>query len=1043
MPHGEDLDLRIGWDRFERLVLDVSSHMLGLRGIKFRRYGVQGQAQHGIDLAGREPDGSYTVVQCKDYQQFTARDLRAAVAKFISSRRPFGAHRLIIATSSSTEATQVMNELRKLQDAHDDLDLDLWGSVQINEKLRNLGDVVARFWTRETAETFCTGAPSSGVPVPLPDRQEQAEKILIGPLKTNDVAPILRRADDQRTQAPEESARLYGELADRLDEAGYRGHAVTMRGKQLDALMDAGLTDQAADLAAQLAVTALHFGDRDEPRRLMHRLQKLARDADLPPTPRAASTQRHLRLVRASVNSVLHPLGICDELRTALGEPSPQEPAYQPLLVLLLAEQLMATDPSCLPSIDALIETATRRAATLQSDLIFEDVVVRLRLVRAEYNTAERTALSRSARFHQVTGRHAALINAREARRLALEGRPDEALECWRAGVYEAIHVDLVEDAADWLYAIRAVNVQYGPLTPDIDDEHRLAQALRTTGSGRLLDRMRSPRQQALSAVVRDKHVEAALSARRWLTDTVITGDWASEFEALDLLGDLYRDSHEPVLAARCYERAGKDKKLSKLAAEGDFVLPLEALKDEPWWVLHARAALVQAQADLIDDDVVGDLLDQLTALAERGRAGELTESRFRSLTDQVIKSACTLAVRGTEEQALAVLSLLAPDVHRGPNQASRSDESHATACVAIANAHRGAAFTALTRLFDLADVGAQKALELVVEDKVIGLLIEQKDDAQASEGAPDHHFSGDDLNALRARVGHLDDSGRYLADVARLLVDPLHPAVRERAEQACERILQRPDPVPGRTSFGTRLVPDSYLANSLDSGLRLQCFEKLMTIAGDSREVALTRQDALTGGCNLITDLPVEVRQETFRATKCFVLGEQSPSYLDDEVASTPHRLSSFKLSMGSASLRGKGLLLALATATSPEDHAWVREQAISLLRTHEADDLFAAATTLSRLPDDAVADVDASLMAAHNSVVVRQASAVLCLRNPARYQDVAMRLAQDSDFRVRRVLAEAAADQSGGQKSGLAAALLELLALDRRRSVRAAAGA
>ncbi len=52
-----DLDLQLGWDRFEKLILAVARRALGLRGIKFRRYGVQGQAQHGIDLAGREPDG--------------------------------------------------------------------------------------------------------------------------------------------------------------------------------------------------------------------------------------------------------------------------------------------------------------------------------------------------------------------------------------------------------------------------------------------------------------------------------------------------------------------------------------------------------------------------------------------------------------------------------------------------------------------------------------------------------------------------------------------------------------------------------------------------------------------------------------------------------------------------------------------------------------------------------------------------------------------------------------------------------------------------
>ncbi|WP_435648088.1 restriction endonuclease [Kitasatospora purpeofusca] len=115
---GEDLDLAIGWDRFENLLLAVVSGVRGFRGVKFRRYGVQGQAQHGIDLAGREPDGDYTVVQCKDYRRFTASDLRAAVELFARGTRPFGAERLIVATSAATQSTQIADELAVLQDEY-------------------------------------------------------------------------------------------------------------------------------------------------------------------------------------------------------------------------------------------------------------------------------------------------------------------------------------------------------------------------------------------------------------------------------------------------------------------------------------------------------------------------------------------------------------------------------------------------------------------------------------------------------------------------------------------------------------------------------------------------------------------------------------------------------------------------------------------------------------------------------------------------------------------------------------------------------------
>jgi hypothetical protein len=201
-PAGEDLDLSIGWDRFKKLVLAVSGRVLGLRGMQARRYGIPGQAQHGIDLAGREPDGRYTVIQCKDYHSFTAADLRRAVETFPQGRRPFGAYRFIVATSASTQATQLADELAVLQDEHPDLDVDLWGSEQINDYLRYLADVVARFWTRETAEVFCTGAPLPGVPAPPADRQEQAECIPSTPRMSSPSCGMLRASAPRIPVAP-------------------------------------------------------------------------------------------------------------------------------------------------------------------------------------------------------------------------------------------------------------------------------------------------------------------------------------------------------------------------------------------------------------------------------------------------------------------------------------------------------------------------------------------------------------------------------------------------------------------------------------------------------------------------------------------------------------------------------------------------------------------------------------------------------------------------------------------------------------------------
>jgi hypothetical protein len=202
--------------------------------------------------------------------------------------------------------------------------------------------VVARFWTRETAATFCTSAPLPGVPAPPPDRQEQAERILVGPLATGDVTPKLREAEARRVDAPEKSARLYGELAERLSDAGFQGHATVLRHRQIDALQAAGLVDDAADLAAELAVTALHRGDRLEPRRLARRLEDLAREAEAAATDRSANTRQHADVIQAAVNYVGDPLGRPEGLTAALSQDGAKALAYYSRLVLLLAEGVLA-----------------------------------------------------------------------------------------------------------------------------------------------------------------------------------------------------------------------------------------------------------------------------------------------------------------------------------------------------------------------------------------------------------------------------------------------------------------------------------------------------------------------------------------------------------------------------------------------------------------------------------------------------------------------------------------------------------------------------
>ncbi|MGW1901693.1 restriction endonuclease [Streptomyces hirsutus] len=1040
VPHGEDLDLHIGWDRFEKLVLALSRRMLGLRGMKFRRYGVQGQKQHGIDLAGRDADGSYTVVQCKEYASFTTQNLRDAVEEFTGGRRPFGATRFIVATSASTEPTQFNDELHALQCEHPDLELDLWGSVQINEHFRYYADIVAQFWTRETAADFCTGSPPPGVPAPPPDRQVLAERILVGPLNTDDVKPILRDADSKRADAPAESAGLYGTLATRLHDAGYRSHATVLRRKQLEALEAAEMFDDGADLAAELAATALHQGDSHQAQILSHVLDELARKAATANTPRAAATARHAALITAAIQDAAHPLTL-GRLQAALANGTAEPAPYQPLLVLMLAEYTLATQPHTLEDLDGLITAGLAQAEEQPSLHQDRDTAIRLRLLRAEYDRTERQNLLREARQHRLPGRHVALISARVARRCALEGRAEEALEGWRDAVHHGILAGLAEEAADWLYAIRVVNVRYGPWTIEIDDEHRLAQSLRTTGTDRLLDRVRDPKTHTLSAVVTNRPSEAVQAARRWLTDSVITGSWADEDEAVTLLGALYRDNNEPDSAAVCYQRAGKDEKLKQLArSAGSRLLPAAAAGEQPWWVQRARAVLAAEQADLADDAAAQALLGEMLDLAARGRNGELVESPTRQLTIQAAKTACALVPRSTHEQAVALLDLLAPDVPRGPSQYSHTDQAHTMACLAIADTHPALAVPALTRLFDLADVNCDEALRALTGDQAQRLLgASPASTGQGPDDSPHSPLDEADLGALRARADKLAERGHYLSDVIQATVNPGHPAVRERAEAARDRILQRPEPHPSSTDLDSSMVPDSFMSSHLPTDDRKACLDKLLAVAGEQRETANNRDDALHGACNLVLDQEPAIRRTAFHASQPFVSGDLDGSRLD-EFTGTPHPLSTLRINLGTASLRGPGLRLAAASATTPEEQSWVRDQALDMLRSEEPADVAQAALALNRLPPQITQNVDPRPLADQPHPVVRQLSAVLSVRRPSQHADTAQLLAADTDVRVRRTLAEVAAGADPGSCEETAR-LLDRLGKDPHFGVRRAA--
>ncbi len=238
-------------------------------------------------------------------------------------------------------------------------------------------------------------------------------------------------------------------------------------------------------------------------------------------------------------------------------------------------------------------------------------------------------------------------------------------------------------------------------------------------------------------------------------------------------------------------------------------------------------------------------------------------------------------------------------------------------------------------------------------------------------------------------------------------------------------------------------MASDGTLLSLLEADDRLACVAKLLDVAENRREVAETRQDALDAIFNILLGHDDGTPKSLIhRRVRLFVEGSQDGSALDAETTN-PHPLSTLKVSFGSASLRPQGLRLADATSVTDADHAWVREQAVVLLRSDERQAVRTAAVVLLQQRDVDGAGLEPGLLAAHGDPVVRQLAAITACGQPRAFAAVLHALATDSEGSVRDVLARELWRVRGSTLMGTAGSeivdeLHTMLVDDMRHSVR-----
>lgn len=547
-------------------------------------YGRRGQTQHGLDVLERELAGTSSVYQVRRYEVLTADMITAAVKEYaapeppkrgpgkgVKPKRRFGARRYVLFTSAEFETEKALQDrLTELQEDYvGDLVIEVWGREMISSKLRDWGSLVYSVFGPEWAGVFCGFGP------PEPD---PADPVALGLVENPvHVVPVLKNlgalAEDAKARQSSdaaESARLYGVLAEALDQAGFPSHAARQSRHQ------ARLLHAAGDGAAAFTV-----------------LWDLARDHF---TSGAASTfgsvhpdlealRPHLDQLQSAKLDVLvlaqawYDQGcLLSAAVPALETVAAQHDHDAAFLACILLEQALVDgwydyDPPrsvvTPEGVNADLLARLRQCASRQS---CADVVIRARLACALADsglTAGSSAADVQAAYEDLldqasAGRYlqaGAMILARGARAFAMHRDTGRAVNLWRRSILMASESRLYGDVLGCRRALNATILEHPvPAFDEIDYPASLPNVTR------LLAHDQSAELGALRAAHKGQLPDAFGVARRRWWESRLSGHLQDERDALELLGDVLRAAkHEPV-AVVAWVMAGAAKKAAGMA---------------------------------------------------------------------------------------------------------------------------------------------------------------------------------------------------------------------------------------------------------------------------------------------------------------------------------------------------------------------------------------------------------------------------------------------------------------------------------------------
>lgn len=1000
----------LGWHDFQKLVVAVARDIDGHR--EAYEYGVPGQSQHGLDVIGANERGEVHAYQARDVKAFTESDLRQAVADFAAGKRPRNPSRFVVVVACGTESTQLLDQLTKLRQAHlGAFDIDLYGKATLSDMLRTQPEIVQRFFGSATAERFCVDALRQPV-VPTGDAAEVAptqiaDAVLRGPIEALGLSAQLADADRLRHTDPVAAARSYTTIAERLASAKWPGHALMLRRRAADAMAIAGEERAAGLQIAQLFWTYLDLGADSESQMLRHELGKLAKNV-----PTDEDLKSWAETAKEAHNAVGDPLDRLDGLASAVDNLTRRSGDEAEALLLLCELALTSEQP------DLILDRATRITDSATKAAPIPDhpsLGTRLRLCLADA-TGDWTSLLSDVRSRSLSQPDMSLVLGRHGRFLAWNGEPSLARDALAQAVERAVLLSANDDAREWIHATRYLDIRYGPLSDQVNEAYRRIQALNTAGSKtRLYGHLTSPREKVLRYLHDEKYPMAAEAGRRYLRECVVAGHWGSEFEAHTLLGDLYASNGEPGLAARHYVRAGEHKKLVSLLHDGPYVdVRAELSRPAPWERASVYRAVV-AQADLVPDGHVNEIVGSAMVDAQSVTDGQVQQSGSApELWASAIAALGALVERAADDLAGRALQMLLPLVERDSGKYRFTDDDHMKALAGIVQgneSHRDEALVQIGRALRSGGPFAESAMKytgdlMAAQDAAVPIL-----EGLASEG-------NDHASLLLAVRGTKSDH------------------VLQKAKEALDRVINRPAPKSGTVTFGTSLPRDAHLIGVLPVDQRDLASRRLMQIAEDTHESDRNRADALDAISTLGGELSAENRRELYERAMRFATADSAQSDLDPDLRMKPHPLSRFRFDLSPGPLEAFGLQAAARLAQSESEIDAVVDKALSMIASSDESTTHGIASTLSWLSGPRLL-ASQPILAGQPNASLRALASVLWVSDANRDPHLGIQLASDPNGLVRRTLArEIAASGEIPVDNEVAVALAD----DERFSVRRA---